>query len=119
MRPRDFAFWLGSVAVAGLFASASTAQPAPKSDAAPCVNLSCPIVPVPEAPTESGTGAPDKPYDWKESFAAYKVGEVPRTPDGKPDLQGIWSRAILTPLERPGSAGDKTDYDASVRAEFE
>jgi hypothetical protein len=44
---------------------------------------------------------------------------VPRTPDGKPDRQGIWSRAILTPLERPGSATDKSDYDESVRSEFE
>jgi hypothetical protein len=119
MRPRNFAFWLGSVAIAGLFTTASAAQPIPKSETAPCVNLSCPIVPVPAAPTESEAGIPAKPYDWKASFAAYKVGEVPRTPDGKPDLQGIWSRAILTPLERPGSAGEKTDYDASVQTEFE
>ena len=27
--------------------------------------------------------------------------KVPRTADGQPDLQGIWSNAILTPLERP------------------
>ena len=26
---------------------------------------------------------------------------VPRTPDGQPDLQGIWSFASITPLERP------------------
>ena len=26
---------------------------------------------------------------------------VPRTPDGQPDLQGIWSFATITPLERP------------------
>ena len=25
----------------------------------------------------------------------------PRTPDGQPDLQGVWSNATLTPLERP------------------
>jgi len=116
MRSGNFAFWLGSVAASGLFATAAAAQPAPKIEAAPCVNLSCPIVPLPEA---SADAAPDKPYDWRESFAAYQVGEVPRTPDGKPDLQGIWSRAILTPLERPGSAGEKSDYDESVRADFE
>ena len=45
--------------------------------------------------TQAVTAAPDKPYDWKESFAAYKVGKVPRMPDGKPNLQGIWSRAQL------------------------
>jgi hypothetical protein len=27
---------------------------------------------------------------------------LPRTADGKPDLQGHWSNATLTPLERPG-----------------
>jgi hypothetical protein len=119
MRPRNFAFWFGSVAIAGLFGTASSAQPAPKSETAPCFNLSCPIEPAAEPPTESETAAPAKPYDWKTSFAAYKVGKVQRTADGKPDLQGIWSRSILTPLERPGSQSDKTEYDPSVRAEFE
>jgi hypothetical protein len=32
---------------------------------------------------------------------------VPRTPDGRPDLQGLWNVATLTPLERPESAGGK------------
>ena len=119
MRPRNFAFWLGSVAIAGLFGTAAAAQPAPNSKTAPCFSLSCPRQPVGEAPTKGETGAPDKPYDWKESFAQYKVGEVPRTADGKPDLQGIWSRSVLTPLERPGSESDKTEYDPSVRDELE
>ena len=118
MRPRNFAFWLGSAAIAGLFGTASTAQ-APKSETAPCFGLSCPRQPAAEAPTKSETGAPDKPYDWKASFAAYKVGKVPRTADGKPNLQGIWSRSILTPLERPGNQSDKTEYDSSARAELE
>jgi len=30
---------------------------------------------------------------------------VPRTPDGRPDLQGNWSSATLTPLERPRDQG--------------
>jgi len=30
---------------------------------------------------------------------------MPRTPDGKPDLQGIWSNATQTPLERPAEFG--------------
>jgi len=34
----------------------------------------------------------------------------PRTPDGKPDLQGIWSNATLTPLERPKGLGAKEFY---------
>jgi hypothetical protein len=32
---------------------------------------------------------------------------VPRTPDGKPDLQGFWDFRTLTPLERPAGQADK------------
>ena len=32
---------------------------------------------------------------------------VPRTPDGKPDLQGFWDFRTLTPLERPASQAGK------------
>jgi hypothetical protein len=31
----------------------------------------------------------------------------PRTPDGQPNLQGIWTNATITPFERPASLGDK------------
>jgi len=58
-------------------------------------------------------------YDWKASFAKVKVGKVPRMPDGHPDLQGIWSRSILTPLERPANAKDKTEIDASAASAVE
>lgn len=34
-----------------------------------------------------------------------KPWSVPRTPDGKPDLQGNWSNATLTPLEREKGQG--------------
>ena len=30
-----------------------------------------------------------------------------RTPEGKPDLQGNWSFAVITPFERPPAFGDK------------
>src|ERR1700680_107005 len=38
------------------------------------------------------------------------VSTPPHTPDGKPDLQGIWSNATLTPLERPKNLGAKEFY---------
>jgi hypothetical protein len=30
-----------------------------------------------------------------------------RTPDGQPDLQGVWNIATITPLERPASLAEK------------
>ncbi len=30
---------------------------------------------------------------------------IPRTPDGRPDLQGNWTNATLTPIERPAGRG--------------
>jgi hypothetical protein len=40
---------------------------------------------------------------------------VPRTPDGRPDLQGVWSNNSVTPLERPTQWKDKASLtDAEV-----
>ena len=33
--------------------------------------------------------------------------QAPRTSDGQPDLQGFWTNATLTPVERPASLGNK------------
>lgn len=30
-----------------------------------------------------------------------------RTPDGQPDLQGVWTNATITPMERPSSLADR------------
>ena len=40
-------------------------------------------------------------------LAQAPASKVPRTPDGKPDLQGFWDFRTLTPLERPGNLKDK------------
>jgi hypothetical protein len=47
--------------------------------------------------------------------ASAQVWKPPLTPDGQPDLQGVWSDASVTPLERPRVLGDrKTLTDAEV-----
>jgi hypothetical protein len=42
--------------------------------------------------------------------SAARTWTAPRTPDGKPDLQGIWTDGTVTPLERPKSLGAKEFY---------
>ena len=47
--------------------------------------------------------------------SAQKNWKVPRTPDGHPDLQGIWTNATITPMERPPALANKptlTDAEA-------
>ena len=44
------------------------------------------------------------------------AGTIPRTPDGHPDLQGIWTNATLTPLERPAELGKLNITDAEATA---
>jgi hypothetical protein len=42
-----------------------------------------------------------------------------RTPDGRPDLQGVWSNGTTTPLERPIELGLKEFYTETELAEVE
>jgi hypothetical protein len=126
MHPKDSVFWLASVAIAsllgpasaGLFAQAS--QPAPRSGTSAadseCHGNGCTVSLADEGATQSSASA--KPYDWKASFVQYKVGKVPRTADGKPDLQGIWSRTTLVPMERPRGQ-TKQEIDAETAAKLE
>jgi hypothetical protein len=44
---------------------------------------------------------------------------APRTQDGQPDLQGIWTNATLTPLQRPVELGDKQFFTEEEAAKYE
>src|SRR5438132_13539942 len=43
----------------------------------------------------------------------------PRTPDGQPDLQGVWDYRTVTPFERPKTVGDKQVLSDEEAAAFE
>src|SRR5690349_14260014 len=42
-----------------------------------------------------------------------------RTPDGQPDLQGYWTNATFTPLERPAEFAEKEFFTPEEAAAFE
>jgi hypothetical protein len=66
----------------------------------------------------SGLAAAQAP----KAAAAAKKWTPPRTPWGDPDLQGIWSNATITPIERPKELGEKaflTDVQAADLEERE
>ncbi|PYU24721.1 MAG: hypothetical protein DMG32_13240 [Acidobacteria bacterium] len=99
MRQRNSELAVASVAIASLLGLISVKAHAQTSPPA----------------TQGVPQASEKPYDWKASFAKYPTGKVPRTRDGKPDLQGIWSRSILTPLQRLNSQRKTEISEAEAR----
>ncbi len=44
--------------------------------------------------------------------------QMPRTPDGHPDLQGVWANNSSTPLERPEFFGDRAELTDEEFAEL-
>jgi hypothetical protein len=53
----------------------------------------------------------------KPSSAAEKNWHAPRTPDGQPDLQGVWTNSSRVPLERPKELGAREFYTEQEAAE--
>ena len=58
---------------------------------------------------------------WAAPVGAQSTYELPRLPDGKPDLQGVWDFRTLTPLERPEDLADVAflSDEATAQLEFE
>src|SRR5205809_1261402 len=54
----------------------------------------------------------------KPAAAAPRAATMPRTPDGRPDLQGTWDFAQLTPFERPGDFAGKQSVTDEEAEEF-
>ena len=54
----------------------------------------------------------------KATSTASTKRTVPRAPDGHPDLQGVWSFATLTPLERPSAFAGKQTLTSEEAEEF-
>lgn len=47
---------------------------------------------------------------------AQKHWTAPRTPDGQPDLQGVWTNGTITPLERPPELAGKAFFSSPQEA---
>src|SRR5262249_45962810 len=43
----------------------------------------------------------------------------PKTPDGQPDIQGIWNNSTITPLERPADLAGKAFFTPAEAAAYE
>jgi len=53
------------------------------------------------------------------AFSQPSSWNPPETPWGDPDLQGVWTNATLTPVERPDAMVDKSVLTAEEAADFE
>ena len=67
---------------------------------------------------KGGASAPAVSTATKAS-ARKSISPAPRTPDGHPDLSGVWDYRTITPLERPKELGNKAFFTADEAAQYE
>ena len=72
------------------------------------------------AQAPSDTAKTDAAKKTPAAKSAGKAWTLPRTPDGKPDLQGVWNNATLTPLQRPtkGPGAGKEFFTPEEAAQY-
>jgi hypothetical protein len=85
------------------------------------VDRTRPLCPYPQVAVYKGSGSIDDAASFSCGIASAKAESpkvawtVPRTPDGHPDLQGIWTTHTYTPLTRPARYASQeflTDQEA-------
>src|SRR5579864_2025780 len=69
------------------------------------------------APADAQTGS-DNTQKVAKALSS-KTWIPTRTPDGQPDLQGVWTNATLTPFERPAELAGKATITDQEAAEIE
>jgi hypothetical protein len=69
----------------------------------------------PPSAAQTGTSKKSKAARQSETTQRWTP---PRTADGRPDFEGIWSNATLTPFERPRELGGKEFFTAAEAAAF-
>ncbi len=63
-------------------------------------------------------GGPRAPLSGTSATAPGNTQGIPRTPDGRPDLQGYWTNDSFTPLERPAELSGKSHFSPEEAAAY-
>src|SRR6478752_825246 len=64
------------------------------------------------------TADQDRAVPLSTPTAGTKTWTAPRTPDGSPDLQGVWLNVFATPVERPEALQGKASLTDDEVAEL-